>query len=398
VFKGSKSNIDSNFWISYADLMAGLLFVFILLIGAIVSKSITLREDLENKKAILQKTQISLKAKENNLKKLNTKVKEKDSKITKQLETIKLQEDEIVKLKSLLEQRVSELNSTKESLIVTKNELKLKADELNKLNSLLLAKNTKIDSLNGKIVILQNLLDDRNLTLSKKQKEIDSYKNKILILSNKLTQKTKEQNLTKEKTLQLLEALDKKQSRYEELLKELQSKREKIKYLTGIRLRVIEELKNSLGDSVNVSKDGSLKLNSSVLFDKGSSKLKDEAKESLKEQFSKYITALMSNKSIEPNIDRLVIEGHTDSDGGFLYNLKLSQDRALSVMNYLLSLPIAKKYDLQKYLTASGRAYLDRVMVNGKEDKEASRRIEFKFRLKNQNALYEIEKILDENR
>jgi chemotaxis protein MotB len=67
-------------------------------------------------------------------------------------------------------------------------------------------------------------------------------------------------------------------------------------------------------------------------------------------------------------------------------------------MNYLLSLDIAKDFNLQKYLTDSGRSYLDRILVNCKEDKEASRRLEIKFRLKNQNALYEIEKILDEDR
>ena len=227
---------------------------------------------------------------------------------------------------------------------------------------------------------------------------LSKYKDKVLILSNKLTKKEEELNITHQKMLTLLEALDEKQSKYEELLKELQSKREKIKYLTGIRLRVIEELKNSLGKSINVTKDGSLKLSSSILFDKGSSELKDEAKEQLKSIFTKYIKALFDNKNIAPNIDTIVIEGHTDSDGGFLYNLKLSQDRALSVMNYLLSLDIAKEYNLQKYLTASGRSYLDRVIVNGEEDKEASRRIEIKFRLKNQNALYEIEKILDEDK
>lgn len=394
MFNKRDSNNSNNFWISYADLMAGLLFVFILLIGAIVTKSITLREDLENKKKTLLQTQTNLKQKEKNLEKLANKVVKKDKTIKKQLETIKLQEDEIVKLKALLSDRNMELNNTKEALVLTKNELKLKADELKKLNQLLIAKNASIDKLNGKVVILQNLLEERNTTI----KNLEQYKDKVLILSNKLTKKEQELNITKEKMLNLLSALDEKQSRYEELLKELQDKREKIKYLTGIRLRVIEELKNSLGKSVDVTKDGSLKLSSNILFDKDSAKLKDEAKEQLKQNFTKYIQALFDNKNIAPNIDTIVIEGHTDSDGGFLYNLKLSQDRALSVLNYLLSLDIAKKYNLQKYLTASGRSYLDRVVVNGEEDKNASRRIEIKFRLKNQNALYEIEKILDENR
>jgi chemotaxis protein MotB len=390
MFKNNKSSDNSNFWISYADLMAGLLFVFILLIGAIVVKSNFLRNDLQNKKEALQKATQDLNKKKKSLQHLTIKVKEQEVKI-------KLQQDEIFKLKALLQERVKELNDTKEVLKVTKDALKLKENEINKLNQLLLAKNSKIDSLNGKIIILQNLLQETNTTLMQKEKIIQEYKNKVLILSNNLTKKEDELKLSDKKLKELLIALDNKQSKYEALLKELQSKRQKIKYLTGIKLRVIEELKNSFGNSINITKDGAIRFSSKILFDKDSAKLKESAKKELKESFSKYISALLSNQAIAPNIETIVIEGHTDSDGGFLYNLKLSQDRALAVMDYLLTLDIAKKYNLQKLLTASGRSYLDKIVKNGKEDKEASRRIEIKFRLKNQNALYEIERILDEN-
>jgi len=390
MFKDNKSSDNSNFWISYADLMAGLLFVFILLIGAIVVKSNFLRNDLQNKKEALQKATIDLNKKKKSLQHLTIKVKEQEVKI-------KLQQDEIFKLKALLQERVKELNDTKEVLKVTKDALKLKENEINRLNQLLLAKNSKIDSLNGKIIILQNLLQETNTTLMQKDKIIQEYKNKVLILSNNLTKKEDELKLNDKKLKELLIALNDKQSQYEELLKELQSKRQKIKYLTGIKLRVIEELKKSFGNSINITKDGAIRFNSKVLFDKDSSKLKESAKEELKKTFSKYINALLSNQAIAPNIETIVIEGHTDSDGGFLYNLKLSQDRALAVMDYLLSLDVAKKYNLQNLLTASGRSYLDKIVKNGVEDKEASRRIEIKFRLKNQNALYEIERILDEN-
>ena len=405
MFKRKSSNNDSNFWISYADLMAGLLFVFILLIGAIVSKSTILREHLEKKEQALEKTSQELNKTAKRLQKTASALEQQASKVSKQnriikeqIATIKLKEDEINQLKALLEKRGSELNSTKEVLAVTKDALELRENEIKRLNQLLLARNSKIDKLNGKIIILQNLLDETNTTLLEKDKIIDAYKDKVLVLSNSLTHKSDELNIAQSKLQKLLTALDEKQSKYEDLLKELQSKREKIKYLTGIRLRIIDELKQTLGDSVNVTKDGALKLNSKILFAKGSSQLKEEAKAQLKDLFTKYIIALMGNPAIKENIDRIVIEGHTDSDGGYLYNLKLSQERALSVMNYLLTLPIAKKYSLEKYLTASGRSYLDRVIKDGIEDKEASRRIEFKFRLKNQNAFYEIEKILDENR
>lgn len=404
MFKTNNSSNDSNFWISYADLMAGLLFVFILLIGAIVSKSITLREHLLQQKRTLAKTLHALDIKESKLGSLNKKVqkqvetiKTQQKRVQQQVETIKLQQDEIYKLKSFLEKRMSDLNATKEVLRVTKDALDLKENELKKLNQLLLEKNSKIDSLNGKVVILQNLLQESNTTVAQKSKSLDEYKNRVLILSNELTQKSNELNITNKKMLNLLTALDEKRSNYETLVKELQSKRAKIKYLTGIKLRIIDELKTTLGSRVKVTKDGALKLSSKILFDKGSSLLKDNAKEELKRLFTDYITALMSNKAVTPYIENIVIEGHTDSDGGFLYNLKLSQERALSVMNYLLTLPVTKKYNLKKYLTASGRSYLDKIEKDGVEDKEASRRIEIKFRLKNQNAFYEIEKVLDEN-
>ena len=47
MYKNSSEKED-NFWVSYADLMAGLLFVFILLIALIVVKYIYTQNTLEN--------------------------------------------------------------------------------------------------------------------------------------------------------------------------------------------------------------------------------------------------------------------------------------------------------------------------------------------------------------
>ena len=48
---------EENFWISYADLMAGLLFVFILVIGAIVIKYLYTQNNLEREKQALNLSQ-----------------------------------------------------------------------------------------------------------------------------------------------------------------------------------------------------------------------------------------------------------------------------------------------------------------------------------------------------
>ena len=222
-------------------------------------------------------------------------------------------------------------------------------------------------------------------------------KTKFLILSNNLNAKENTLKLKDTELLDLLRALEAKKTRYDDLVAKLQAQKARIKSLTGIKIKVIAELKQSLGDNVKIdSQSGSLRLSSSILFDKGSAKLKKSSKKELKKVFINYIGALTSNRSIRDQLDRIVIEGHTDSDGKYLFNLNLSQKRAFAVMNYLLTLDFTKKNNLKPLLVASGRSYQDLVYYdNGKENKYESRRIEIKFRLKNDDAMNEIDRILD---
>ena len=382
MFKSNSSKNETNFWISYADLMAGLLFVFILLIGAILVKSTIIKNSLKEKESIVSEQNKTLNKQSNYL-----------TTITKELQ---IKEEEINKLRNLLAQRQEALDNSNKILTITQNSLKLKSNEIERLNQLLLAQNTKIDNYSNHIVLLENMLNEQNRTLSSSQKELEEHKNRVMVLSNRLNQKDKKLKLTDEKLLKLLKALDNKQTKYDELLTKLQAQKAKIKSLTGIKLKVIAELKKALGDKVNIDKkSGSLRLASNILFDKGSAVLKESAKAQLKANFIDYVSALINNKNIAEHLDKIVIEGHTDSDGSYLYNLKLSQQRAFAVMNYLLTLDYIKKNNIKDKLVASGRSYLDVIKHNGVEDKDASRRIEIKFKLKNQDAMYEIERILD---
>ena len=102
----------------------------------------------------------------------------------------------------------------------------------------------------------------------------------------------------------------------------------------------------------------------------------------------------MNDKEIKDNLDKIIIEGHTNSDGDYLYNLELSQKRALSVMKFLLALQPENENELQRYVTANGRSETDLIITNTKENKFASRRIEIKFRLKNDEAISEISRML----
>ena len=333
-FKKNKNEDITNFWISYADLMAGLLFVFILLIGAIVTKSIILKHHLLSS--------------ENNLEK-------------------------------------------------KKSALQLKSDEIQDLKAMLFQKNTQLSSFSNKIVILQSVINDTNASLLEKEKNLEDYQGKVLVLSNELNAKQQAVALKDEELLKLLNTMGEKETRYDRLVAQMQKTKDKIKNLTGIRIKVIGELKRILGKKIKIDpKNGSLRFSSNILFDKGQSVLKDDSKQQLKKVFIEYVGALMGNKDIKNHIDKIIIEGHTDSDGGFLYNLELSQKRAYEVMNYLLSLNFVKQHNIKPLMIASGRSYLDPVYnKEGKEDKDASRRIEIKFSLKNQNAMKEIERILD---
>ena len=334
IFKKNGKEDITNFWISYADLMAGLLFVFILLIGAIVTKSIILKHHLLSSESNLEKK---------------------------------------------------------------KTILQLKNDEIQDLKAMLFQKNTQLSSFNKKIIILQSIINDVNASLLEKEKSLKDYQGKVLVLSNELNAKQNAIDLKDEQIIKLLNEMGEKETRYDRLVAKMQKTKDKIKNLTGIRIKVISELKRILGKKIKIDpKNGSLRFSSNILFDKGKAVLKDDSKKTLKKVFIEYVGALMGNKDIKDHIDKIIIEGHTDSDGGFLYNLQLSQKRAYEVMNYLLGLKFVKQHNLKSLMIASGRSYLDPIYnKDGKEDKDASRRIEIKFSLKNQNAMREIERILD---
>ncbi len=393
MFRKKSTDESSNFWISYADLMAGLLFVFILLIGAIVSKSIILKSNLHEKEDRLAQISQTLKVKEASLDDISVS-------LAKNIALLGEKNKDLAKNEKDIEEKDKLIDSKDKSISENKKILVLKEDEIKKLNKMLLQANTQKDLLSKKVVVVQNLLRDNNRTLQKKQKSFNKtlkdYKGQIIVLSDQLTDVNQTVANRDKKLLKLLNALDERETKYDGLIEKLQSQKAKIKSLTGIKLKVVAALKEELGDKVAIDKNsGSLRVSSNILFDKGSAVLKEGAKIELKQVFEEYIGALVTNAKIKPHLDKIIIEGHTDSDGGYLYNLDLSQKRAFAVMNYLLSLDFAKENNIKQLMIASGRAYLDAIQVDGVENKDASRRIEIKFRLKNEDAMHEIEKVLD---
>ena len=89
---------------------------------------------------------------------------------------------------------------------------------------------------------------------------------------------------------------------------------------------------------------------------------------------SEPIVQQVASILIENPDGKLIVEGHTDSDGNDAANLQLSQNRAESVRTALVELGVASDR-----LSALGRGETVPVLVGGVEDKDQSRRIEFQL-------------------
>ena len=155
-------------------------------------------------------------------------------------------------------------------------------------------------------------------------------------------------------------------------------------------------------NNINVNLDsqtGALTLDASVLFDVDESELTDAGKEALRNVLPIYCKVLMED-TYKNYLAEIIIDGYTDTDGDYAYNLELSQQRSLAVAQYLLDiqgefLTEDQSLDLQDYLTVNGHSMANPILdADGNVDKEASRRVEVKFRLKDDEMIEELSKIM----
>jgi len=129
----------------------------------------------------------------------------------------------------------------------------------------------------------------------------------------------------------------------------------------------------------------------SMLFDEGSDILKSSFKEILQDFFPRYISVL-SREQYRDNIEEIRIEGHTNSNGDYYRNMKLSQDRTRTVLQYCYSLmPEDEVSWLKGLVTANGLSSSHLITANdGEEDKNLSRRVEFRVRTNAEKQLEDI--------
>ena len=136
-----------------------------------------------------------------------------------------------------------------------------------------------------------------------------------------------------------------------------------------------------------------------VLFKPNSSSIEEKFIVILDDFFPRYLKVL-NNPKFRESIQEVRIEGHTSSewrsdlgtDIAYLENMRLSQERARSVLTYVFGLKLPEQRDwLIKHLTANGLSFSQRIENDGKENFEKSRRVEFRIRTNADEKMTQLE-------
>lgn len=137
-------------------------------------------------------------------------------------------------------------------------------------------------------------------------------------------------------------------------------------------------------------------------FDPGEATIKPEFKAELRVFLPKYIKAIYACD--HNSIKEIRIEGHTSSEWhkttnpeeAYINNMMLSQSRTRAILNLTLEMEELKPYRkfIKSRLTANGLSSSHLIYKpDGTEDKEASRRIEFKVVANDSEILEKIKKL-----
>ncbi len=286
--------------------------------------------------------------------------------------------------------------------------LEIKTAELDAQSALLSSQQTTLDEQQAQLLDKQNALDSA-LTEIDEQKGLLNVQQQTLTEQEAIIAAAKASLSEKEDTLNetqsTLAEQEVKLNAAMDLLESQQiamdEQQQKLEDLVGVRTKIIRDLASALTDAnLKATVDpntGDIMLESTVFFDYNSDTIKQEGRDFLNSFIPVYLSVLLSDQYAD-YLGEIVIEGHTDTSGSYLYNLELSQERALSVAKYCLQmeqLTDRQRDLLYSILTAKGRSYSDPVNdANGNVDMEASRRVEFKFRLKDSEMIDEIRGIL----
>ena len=209
------------------------------------------------------------------------------------------------------------------------------------------------------------------------------------------------------------EALFASQAELETTMRELETLDTRLEGIVGVRGAIITRLarrfEESQAEIIFDEDTGTILLGSGILFAEGSARLSPEGRQTLDALIPAYFEALLGDPALRQHVDQIVFEGHTNSNfsgsndpiDAYLFNLRLSQDRAYAAMEYIIANAIGEEYNAKELLAALGYSSSRRLFLPDQpdlEDEVRSRRIEIRFRLKDEEAMAELRRLITEDR
>ncbi len=272
------------------------------------------------------------------------------------------------------------LATTQEELAGTEEELSATRIELTDTQSVLALTLQQVEAAEDQLSKITLDLDAAKKTLQDQQKELDGQ--------NRLLADQKALIADQEKYMKAAS---------EELL----AMRSQMQTIAVLRLSILEQIRDSMvrvmGDAskVSISDNGNIILSESILFDVGSSEIKDEAKPAL-DQLAVVFEKFLEDEENAKYVDSIVISGHTDSTGTDERNRILSTDRANAVLGYLLESRSGKLNNYGSYFCAAGYGETRPVASNNTDEgRAANRRIEISIILRDDSVMQIVESYLD---
>ena len=162
--------------------------------------------------------------------------------------------------------------------------------------------------------------------------------------------------------------------------------------------QALEETLKQQNINANIDETtGVVKISNLELFEINSYELSEKGKKYLDKFAPAYLNSIFSNNYLNKNLEKIIIQGHTDSqtfkgryseDEQYMKNMELSLKRAYTVANYMTNTPYNKANGnrLRKMIIVEGASFSTPVIINGKEDYAKSRRVELKVVMKNSSA------------
>lgn len=281
---------------------------------------------------------------------------------------------------STLETKTAELEEQRAVVAAQQSTLDEQTVRLEAQTAQLAQQQEDLESAQASLAEQQAALDAANETLASREEELVSLQSQLA-----------QQQITLDAQAEVLASQQ----------EVLESQTAKIDDLVGVRTQIVSELSSALtasGLKATVDPNsGDITLDSAVFFETASYTIKADGQAMLDQFVPVYLSVLLQDK-YKDYLGQIIIEGHTDTVGEYFMNLELSQNRALSVAKYCLqmrSLTEEQREMLRSILTAQGRSYADPIYnADGTVNMEQSRRVEFKFSLRDAEMIEEMNRIL----